>query len=159
MRLRSGLAALILATTVGACSSDSDDSQDAGGTESDAGDMDASAPDAMPGDAAPADAGEDAAPDAAPTVDAAVPDCGRIKCDCTFNGIPLYGLVEYVDENEFPMIRVRVSMFPDLNVFEGPFADECGEWEIVENFPDFTVAIVDNLEDFDIAYSMFPGIP
>lgn len=42
---------------------------------------------------------------------------------------------------------------------EGSFADECGEWEIVDSFPDFTVEIVDAFEDFEIEYSAFPGIP
>jgi hypothetical protein len=88
-----------------------------------------------------------------------VPNCGRIQCDCTFEGVLLFGRVQYVDENNSPMIRVRESPFPDLLVREGPFPDECGEWEIVDAFPDFTVAIVDAFEDFGIEYSEFPGIP
>jgi hypothetical protein len=165
MCLRSRLAVLILATTVGACSSDSDDADDSGGTDSDAGDADASAPapDAMPDDAAPpADAA--GPPDTGPPVDAAVPDCGRIKCDCTFEGIALYGRVQYVGELDFPDVRVLVSMFPDLRVQELdlPVADSCGEWEIVKIDPDFTVELVDSVEDFpdfEIQYSFPPGIP
>jgi hypothetical protein len=167
MPLRVRPAALILAVTVAACSSDSDDAEDdTGGAESDAGDTpDASAPepDAAPDDAAPPDAAPDATPgaDAAP-MDAGVPNCGRIRCDCTFEGIPLFGRVQYVDEIDSPMIRVSEAVtIPDLRVQELDIlaADSCGEWQIVNDFPDFTVAIVDNFEDFEIEYSMFPGIP
>jgi hypothetical protein len=96
-------------------------------------------------------------PDAAPLPDAMVGDCGRIQCDCTFNGIPLFGRVQYVES--FPQITVRVTPFPDLRVREGSFADTCGEWEIVDSFPNFTVQIVTSFEDFGIEYSSFPGIP
>jgi hypothetical protein len=115
---------------------------------------DAAIADAALGDAAPPDGGP---PDAGPLPDAAIEQCGRIRCDCTFDGIQLFGRVRYVDS--FPDIQVRISSFPDLRVREGSFADECGEWEIVNSFPDFTVEIVDAFEDFQIAYSAFPGIP
>jgi hypothetical protein len=96
-------------------------------------------------------------PDGAPAPDAAVEMCGRIRCDCTFNGITLFGRVQYV--TNFADITVRETPFPDLRVREGAFADTCGEWEIVESFPDFTVEIVTSFEDFGIEYSAFPGIP
>ena len=89
--------------------------------------------------------------------DAAVAMCGRIRCDCTFNGVQLFGKVQYV--KDLPDIQVRESAFPDLRVREGAFADSCGEWEIVDAFPDFTVEIVTAFEDFEIEYSNFPGIP
>ena len=65
--------------------------------------------------------------------------------------------MQYVDD--FPMITVRESPFPDLRVREGSFADSSGEWEIVDSVPDFTVQIVTTLEGFDVEYSSFPGIP
>jgi hypothetical protein len=107
-------------------------------------------------DAALADADVEPA-DAAPLPDAAIEQCGRIRCDCTFEGIQLFGRVEYV--TAFADVQVRESAFPDLRVREGSFPDSCGEWEIVEAFPDFTVEIVTAFEDFSIEYSSFPGIP
>jgi hypothetical protein len=156
---RRAVAYLFLAAIFVACSSD----DTGGGADSDAGgNPDGSAADATAGDdAAPSDgAVADAAvlPDAASQPDAAVADCGRIQCDCTFKGIPLFGEVQYVTGG-FPDVRVRVTPFPDLRVREGSFADSCGEWEIVDNFPDFTVEIVTSFEDFGIEYSPFPGIP
>jgi hypothetical protein len=150
---RTVAAHLILAALFVACSSD--DTTADGGADSDAAaNPDASAVnDAAASDGAVADA---ALPDAAPR-DAEVEDCGRIKCDCTFDGIPLFGRVRYV--TDFPDITVRETPFPDLRVREGPFADSCGEWEIVENFEDIRVEVVTSLEDFGIEYSDFPGIP
>jgi hypothetical protein len=95
----------------------------------------------------------------APSPDAPVDvaQCGRINCDCTYKGKKLWGKVEYV--TVFPDFKVKVSSFPDLNVKETMFATQCGEWERVTAFGDFKVQIVDMFEDFDIAYSYFPGIP
>lgn len=155
MRCRATSCYLIAVAIFMACSSE-DPSEDAGGAVSDA----AATPDAGPPLADAMEPGEpDAAPlpDAAPTPDAAVEQCGRIRCDCTFNGITLFGRVQYV--TSFPDITVRETAFPDLRVREGSFADECGEWEIVTSFPDFTVEIVTSFEDFGIEYSSFPGIP
>ena len=57
---------------------------------------------------------------------------------CFYNGIPLHGKVKFV--TSFPDIKVKfVTSFPDLEVkFVESFPDECGEWQIVESFPDFT---------------------
>ena len=162
MHGRAASACLILAAIFAACSSD-DTTGDPGGSDSDAGaSPDASAPvadaagdDAPASDAAVADAAPP--PDSAPPPDAASEDCGRIECDCTFNGIPLFGRVQYV--TNFADITVRETPFPDLRVREGSFADSCGEWEIVDSFPDFTVEVVTSFEDFGIEYSAFPGIP
>jgi hypothetical protein len=133
----------------------------------DVGTKDASAPEATPAPDAPSlEAG---APDAvadAPTADAMVMDggtpdvvamCGRINCDCTYKGIPLWGDVEIV--TNFPDFKVKISNFPDLNVKETTFPYSCGEWHTVTSFGDFKVQIVDNFEDFGIAYSSFPGMP
>jgi hypothetical protein len=106
----------------------------------------------------------------APTADAMVMDsthdvstadavemCGRINCDCTFKGKNLWGDVEIV--TAFPDFKIKVSNFPDLNVKETTFPQSCGEWHTVTAFGDFKVQIVDIFEDFDIAYSPFPGMP
>ena len=163
MRVGACLLVVVAAWTAGGCTDDPDGPPDAAPVADGApGAADAARADdaAPPADAA---AGEDASladggpPDAGPLPDAAIEMCGRIRCDCTLNGIPLFGQVEYVDN--FADFQVRVESFPDLLVREGNFADECGEWEIVDNFPDFTVELVDAFEDFSIEYSDFPGIP
>jgi hypothetical protein len=128
---------------------------------------DAPAPDAPPADASPPDAPAPDAPavDAAPPADARVVDtppamCGRIFCDCTFNGVKLWGKVQYVTLTADPdVIKVRETSFPDLRVKETAFPDSCGEWEVVTAFPDFKVQKVTAFEDFQIQYSAFPGLP
>ncbi len=87
-----------------------------------------------------------------------VADCGRIKCDCTFNGKKLYGRIWYVMSNEFPDVKVKETQFPDLRVKETNFPNKCGEWEIVKSLPALKVAKVLQFEDFQIEYSDFPGI-
>jgi hypothetical protein len=118
----------------------------------------ADGPDASPATDGSMDAVEvasDGGPDAPLNVEPL--QCGRIKCDCTYKGKKLWGKVEYV--TSFPDFKVKVSSFPDLNVQETSFASRCGQWERVTSFGDFKVQIVDTFEDFDIAYSSFPGIP
>jgi hypothetical protein len=39
------------------------------------------------------------------------------------------------------------------------FPDECGEWQVVENFPDFKVQIVDAFPDLKVqVVEHFPGV-
>ena len=79
--------------------------------------------------------------------------------DCAFNGIPLYGKVKVVDS--FSDVQVqRVESAADLRVqFVDNFADDCGEWELVESFPDFTIEYVDSFPDVTIEeVSAFPGM-
>ena len=73
-------------------------------------------------------------------------------------GQKLYGKVKVV--RNFADFKVkRVSNFPDLKVKRVKnFPDRCGEWQFVDNFPDFTVQFVDNFPDFTIQYvNSFPG--
>ena len=89
-----------------------------------------------------------------------VEQCGNILCDCTFDGIPLWGKVEVVEA--FGDIQVEeVSAFADLDVEQvDAFANECGEWEMVDAFGDFTIEIVDSFGDIEVRYvDAFPGIP
>ncbi len=87
-----------------------------------------------------------------------VANCGRIKCDCTFNGKRLWGKIQYV--TSFPDVKVRETTFPDLRVQEvTAFPDRCGKWQIVTAFPDLKVQKVTAFEDFQIQHSSFPGIP
>lgn len=97
--------------------------------------------------------------------DSAVPDtiamCGKIACDCTLNGIPLYGKVKEV--TAFADFKVReVTAFEDLKVQQvSAFANSCGKWEFITlGIPDFTVQFVTMFEDFSIRYvTAFPGLP
>jgi hypothetical protein len=129
--------------------------------------VDASQPDRPAPDAAPPDAGS---PDATPP-DVAGPDavalCGRIRCDCTLDGIKLTGKVKYVDAVGFPDFKVRVvnSALADLFVQEVVFPPDpqrCGQWQVDEFFPDFKVQKVGDFDiaDFEIQYVDFqPGLP
>lgn len=87
-----------------------------------------------------------------------VPD--SIDKDCTFDGMKLYGKIEFV--NSFPDIKIQVvESFPDLKVkIVESFPDECGKWQIVNSFPDLKVQIVESFPDIKIKFvESFPGLP
>lgn len=100
-----------------------------------------------------------------PLSDTMQPDtksCGKIACDCTFNGIKLWGKVK--EDASFPDFKVKVvPAFEDLKVKKvDSFANSCGEWELLDptaGFPDFTIEFVQSFEDFSIRYDPFPGLP
>ena len=80
--------------------------------------------------------------------------------ECTFNGIQLYGKIQFVES--FPDLTVQVvESFPDLKVkIVESFPDECGKWQIVDSFPDIKVKIVESFADLKIKFvESFPGIP
>lgn len=80
--------------------------------------------------------------------------------ECTFNGIQLYGKIQFVET--FPDLTVQVvESFPDLKVkIVESFPDECGKWQIVDSFPDIKVKIVESFADIKINFvESFPGIP
>lgn len=82
-----------------------------------------------------------------------------IEGDCTCKGIPLYGRVKVVEN--FADFKVKiVSSFPDLKVKTvSSFPDDCGEWQFVESFLDFTIQFVESFPDFTIQYvESFPGL-
>ncbi len=84
-------------------------------------------------------------------------DC--ITKDGYFRGKRLCGKVKVVDT--FADFKVKVvTSFPDLKVKAvNSFADDPGEWEFVENFPDFTIEYVENFPDFKIEFvNSFPGV-
>lgn len=79
---------------------------------------------------------------------------------CTYNGFPLYGKVQFVEN--FPDIKVQlVEHFPDIKVeLVDHFPNDCGQWEIVDKFPDVKVQIVQNFPDIKVKYvDHFPGKP
>ena len=79
---------------------------------------------------------------------------------CTYEGIELKGKVKIVES--FADIEVKaVTSFPDLKVKTvSSFPDDCGEWEFVESFPDFTIKYVESFPDIEIQFvESFPGLP
>lgn len=85
---------------------------------------------------------------------------GELGADCTWNGIPLFGKVQIVES--FPDIKVGiVTSFPDLKVKTvTSFPDDCGEWQFVTSFPDFTIQFVESFPDIEIQMvESFPGLP
>jgi hypothetical protein len=110
------------------------------------------------------DQGPDLAPDMA--VDAALPDaplpdkdCGKIACNCTYNGHQLWGRVQFV--TSFEDIKVReVTALQDLKVQKvTALPNSCGKWQIVTSLPDLKVRVVTALEDIKIRYvTALPGI-
>lgn len=86
--------------------------------------------------------------------------CAGEISDCMCKGQKLYGRVKVV--RNFADFKVkRVRSFPDLKVQRvRNFPDGCGEWQFVDNFPDFTVEFVEDFPDFTIQYvNSFPGRP
>ncbi len=80
--------------------------------------------------------------------------------ECAYNGIQLFGKIQFVDS--FPDLTVQVvESFPDLKVkIVSSFPDDCGEWQIVDSFPDVKVKIVESFADIKIKFvESFPGIP
>lgn len=80
---------------------------------------------------------------------------------CEFEGIQLYGKIKLVEHQHNADIKVKiVNSFPDLRVkFVENFADDCGEWEIVENGEDVKVYITENFPDIKIQpVTSFPGL-
>ena len=85
---------------------------------------------------------------------------GAVSKDGCFKGIRLAGKVKVV--KNFGDIKVQVvKNFPDLKVKKvSNFPNKIGEWQFVENFPDFTIQFVDNFPDIKIQYvTNFPGVP
>ncbi|MCF6341993.1 MAG: hypothetical protein L3J31_04235 [Bacteroidales bacterium] len=89
----------------------------------------------------------------------AVPDGPINTEDCTWNGYPLYGKIQFVES--FPDIKIQlVESFPDIKVkLVDAFANDCGEWEVVESFPDVKVQFVESFPDIKVQFvESFPGI-
>lgn len=74
--------------------------------------------------------------------------------------IPLYGRVQVV--SSFADFKVQVvGSFSDLKVQKvTSFPNDCGEWQFVESFPDFTIQYVESFPDLKIQFvDAFPGTP
>ena len=81
------------------------------------------------------------------------------KGDCTFEGINLWGKVQFVDH--FPDIKIQfVDHFPDIKVkYVEHFPDRCGLWQVVDQFPDIKIKVVDHFPDLKVkVVDHFPGV-
>jgi len=81
------------------------------------------------------------------------------KGDCTFEGINLWGKVQFVDH--FPDIKIQfVDHFPDIKVkYVDHFPDRCGLWQVVDHFPDIKIQVVDHFPDLKVKLvDHFPGV-
>jgi hypothetical protein len=94
----------------------------------------------------------------------AAADSNINKSDCTYQGKKLYGKVQFVEE--LPDIKVKVvtvTSRPDLRVKLVPGTTppvRCGEWQVVDLFPDLKVQFVESLQDIVIQFvASSPGIP
>lgn len=79
--------------------------------------------------------------------------------NCTYKDFKLYGKVQIVDSS--PDLKVKeVDAFADLHVQRvDDFPDACGEWKIVDDFPDFLVQFVDSFPDLEVKFvDAFPGV-
>lgn len=79
--------------------------------------------------------------------------------ECSYNGIPLHGKVKVV--SSFADFKVQiVTSFPDIDVKTvTAFPNNCGEWEFVDTFPDFTIQYVDAFPDIKIRFvEAFPSV-
>ena len=84
----------------------------------------------------------------------------KVDEDCKFNGMKLYGKIQFV--TSFPDIKIEVvESFPDIKVkIVDAFPDDCGKWQIVTSFPDLKVQIVESFPDIKIKFvDSFPGLP
>ena len=71
------------------------------------------------------------------------------KSSCSFKGKHLFGKIQVV--KAFPDVKVQVVK---------AFPDKCGQWEMVDAFPDTKVQFVDAFPDVKIEYvDAFPGTP
>lgn len=82
--------------------------------------------------------------------------------NCLFKGKKLYGKIQFVEfENQADVTVQIVNSFPDLKVkFVENFADQCGEWQIVESNASLKVFITQINADIRIQpVENFPGLP
>jgi hypothetical protein len=133
-------------------------------TKDDAG-ADKTGGDSNTSDGGTGDAGAEAGKDADDPE--TVANCGRLKCNCTFEGKKLAGKVKYVTTIPYDFtVNVVTNFLPDLYVVEIPspgIANRCGQWQPEENLPDLRVMKVTNGHgDFsiqDVTSPTLPGLP
>ena len=79
--------------------------------------------------------------------------------NCTFHGIPLKGKVKIV--TSFADFNVKeVENYQDISIkVVDNYPDDCGEWQFVDSYPDFTIKFVESYPDVTIKFvNNYPGI-
>ena len=85
--------------------------------------------------------------------------CSKQESNGKIKQIPLHGKVKIV--TAFADFKVQVvTAFEDIAVKKvTAFPDNCGEWQYVDSFEDYSVQFVDAFPDFTIKYvDAFPGV-
>jgi len=81
--------------------------------------------------------------------------------DCKFKGKKLYGKIRFVERASEADIKIKiVNNFEDIKVkLMESFADDCGEWEVVEYGEDLKVYVAENFADIKVKFvTSFPGM-
>lgn len=83
------------------------------------------------------------------------------KDDCTFKGKKLYGKIKFVEYASNADIKIKiVNNFQDLKVkLVESYADDCGEWQVVEYGEDLKVYVAESYADIKVKFvTSFPGM-
>jgi hypothetical protein len=78
-----------------------------------------------------------------------------------FKSKKLYGKIRFVENASNADVKIKiVNSFPDLKVkLVENFADDCGEWEVVEYGEDLKVYIAESFADIKVKFvTSFPGM-
>ncbi len=81
--------------------------------------------------------------------------------DCTFEGKKLFGKIRFVENRSDADVKIKiVTNFPDIKVkLVESFADDCGEWQVVEYGEDLKVYVAENFADIKVKFvTSFPGM-
>ncbi|WP_430408387.1 hypothetical protein [Kordia sp.] len=81
--------------------------------------------------------------------------------NCKFEGKKLYGKIRFVESASNADVKIKiVNSFPDLKVkLVENFADDCGEWQVVEYGEDLKVYVAENFADIKVKFvTSFPGM-
>lgn len=82
-----------------------------------------------------------------------------VSGDCSWNGIKLYGKVEFV--SSYADIKIQyVSSYGDIKVkMVDSYPNECGKWQSVSSYGDFKVQVVDSYPDIKVQLvDSYPGM-
>ena len=79
--------------------------------------------------------------------------------DCKCRGKAMKGKVRVVESNADFKVKV-VESNPDIKIKTvNTYPDECGEWQFVNAYPDFTIEYVNAYPDFTIKFvNCYPGV-
>ena len=81
--------------------------------------------------------------------------------DCKFEGKKLYGKIRFVESSGNADVKIKiVNSFPDLKVkLVENFANDCGEWQVVEYGEDLKIYVTESFPDIKVKFvTSFPGM-